>query len=247
MNRCDEIRELLPAFVEGQLEPRDAGTVEAHLEECAACRETEEALRLIAAAGAGLQAVTPPEHLTGMITATPCARWLGLLHSAVDRELEPEALARLLGHLESCEGCRRAWDDLTLIHQVAEALVPPPGLEHRCRNITSLPRREARIFGFRTATAAAYLLAVLTTLLLGNPVTLARHESGIVHQARTVVRQTVSTVTDESRGELRLMLWRTWQWGRQQAEVLRELVAGPENDTTPAPEEVPDQDQGGRE
>ncbi len=205
-----------------------------------------EALRLVTAAGSELAGLAPPRHLEDTITATPCARWLGMLHSAVDRELEPEALARLLAHLETCEGCRRAWDDLSLIHQVGEALVPPAGLLHRCRNLTALPRREGRIPGVRTATAVAYVLAVLTTLLLGNPVTLARHETGIVHQARTVVRQTVSTVSDEGRGELRLMLWRTWQWGRQQAEVLRELMVGPgDDDTTPEPGGDPGQDQGG--
>ena len=240
MNRCDRIRELLPSFVEGRLEPRDVEAVEAHLETCGACRETVEALRLVGSAGSLVEAITPPAHLEEALTATPCARWLGMLHSAVDHELEPSSLARLLGHLETCEGCRRAWDDLTLIHQVGAAMTPPADLEHRCRNLGNLGRRESRILGFRTATAVAYLLAVLTTLLLGNPVTLARNESGIFHQAKTVVRETVTTVTDESRGEIRLMLWRTWQWGRQQATVLRELVTGSGNDTTPAESTTPD-------
>jgi len=225
---------MLPEWIEGELGARQARQVKEHLESCTTCRSLEEALRTVREAGAAVASLEPPTGLASRLTASPCARWLALLHSAADHELESEALSRLLQHMEGCEACRRAWDDLTLIHQIQGALVPPPGLAVRC-----IARRRGhatghRIFGIRTATAAAYVLAVLTTVLLGNPVSLARRDAGMVHEARKVVEQRVADAADTGRGELRVILWRTWKWGQHQAEAIRELIAGPTNDRTPA-------------
>ncbi len=235
MTGCTSIRPLIPQWIEGELEPRQARLVEEHLEACEECRRTAGALRTVREAGRAFASLEPPADLAARLTASPCARWLDLLHRAADHELESDALARLLQHMERCEGCRRAWDDLTLVHQVQGALTPPPGLAVRCiaRRRGRVPER--RIFGVRTATAAAYVLAVLTTVLLGNPVSLARRDAGMVHEARRAVEQRVADAANDSRGELRIILWRTWKWGQHQAETIRKLIAGPSNDETPAP------------
>jgi len=235
MNRCAPIRPLLPSWVEGELEPRQARQVEKHLESCQECRATVEALRTVRDAAALTSDLDPPPGLRARLTASPCARWLALLHRAADHELESEALARLLQHMEGCPGCRRAWDDLTLIHQVQDVLTPPPGLCARCIARRRGLVHERRILGVRTATAAAYILAVLTTLLLGNPVSLARRDAGMVHEARKVVEQRVAAAADGGRGELRVILWKTWKWGQHQVEAIQALVAGPSNDDTPVP------------
>jgi len=81
------------------------------------------------------------------------------------------------------------------------------------------------ILGRRFATAAAYVLAMLTSLLIGNPVTLARNEAGVtVQRVAETFSAEVADVAQEGRGEARVMLWRVWQWTRETAEDLRSLA-----------------------
>lgn len=236
MTDCLRLRELLGELIDGELDAARAAWMQEHLRECPECAalaETMIAIRDDAAAVASL--LEPPDELAGELAASPCRRWLGLLYRAVDRELSEAGLTRLVGHLEGCASCRRAWNDLTLIHQAGEALAPPPGLLERC---VAAPRRglSRSVIGRRTATAAAYLLAVLTSLTVGNPVTLARVQA---QRVADTVSEEVSQVAAESRGEARVVLWRTWQFVDRQLGVIREAVGiGPSNDDgADAPEE----------
>lgn len=237
MIRCNEVRDLLSAYLEGGLEAADRSRVEAHLSTCEDCAAAAEAMGLVINAGQDLAGLAPPADLVARLTTSPCARWLGLLFRAVDHEVAPEALARLLDHLEKCEGCRRTWDDLTLIQQVGAALVPPPRLVQRCHTAhLRRPRTGRRIMGMRTATAAAYLLAVLTTLAVGNPVTLARYRAlGTVQQATEIVSDGVTEVASSGRGELRVMIWRAWRWGKTQLDSLKELLDDKDSPQSQAP------------
>ena len=117
------------------------------------------------------------------------------------------------------------------MHQVGTALTPSSRLVARCNTVHQRPRRASRrVLGVRTATAAAYLLAVLTTLVIGNPVTLARYRAlGAVQQATEVVSGGVGEVASSGRGEVRVMVWRAWQWGRRQLET---LTGGSSSDKT---------------
>lgn len=240
MIRCDEVRDLLSAYLEGGLETTDRSRVEAHLAACKECAATAQAMGLVVGAGRELAGLTPPADLASRLTASPCARWLGLLFRAVDHEVAPESLARLLDHLEKCEGCRRTWDDLALIQQVGAALTPPPRLAQRCYTAhLRRPRTGRRIMGMRTATAAAYLLAVLTTLAVGNPVTLARYRAlGTVQQASEIVSDSVSQVATSGRGEIRVMIWRAWRWGKTQLDSLRELLEDKDSTQPQAPQQT---------
>jgi predicted anti-sigma-YlaC factor YlaD len=168
----------------------------------------------------------PPEHLGADLQASPCRRWMGLLFQAVDREISQHNLERLLTHLEACPICRRAWQDLTLIHQVSEAMEPPPYLVNLC--IRARVKRPVMrpILNRRMATAAAYLLAVVTSLIIGNPVTLARSQAGTtVGRVVDVVSAEVSEAAEEGRGEARIMLWRVWKWGERKVEAVRDFVS----------------------
>ncbi len=225
MSRCDAALGALDAFLAGDLATAEATEVETHLAACTSCRQTADELgRILADLGAVGPALAPPGHLEHDLAASPCRRWLGLLFAAVDRESTPENLDRLLPHLESCERCRAAWQDLTLIHQAGVALTPPATLLERC-----LHRRTARprttVLGRRFAIAAAYVLAVLTSLVIGNPVTLARNDAGVAVQrvAETVTAE-VAGVAEQGRGELRVMLWRAWRWARETTDSLRTLT-----------------------
>jgi predicted anti-sigma-YlaC factor YlaD len=227
MSRCDEVQELLSAYLEGDLDEHTAREVKLHLTDCEECAGLTSTLELIAESVAPLRQLEPPRHLQSDVSDSPCRRWLGLLFSAVDREINETNLERLLSHLEVCPSCRRAWNDLTLIHQVGEAMAPPAGLLERCISV----RRAIKIrpiLSRRVAVAAAYVLAVLASLMVGNPVSIAR--SPVVQRVAESVTTEVNQVAVEGRGELRVMAWRAWQWGNRQIAAVRDLLSSDADD-----------------
>jgi predicted anti-sigma-YlaC factor YlaD len=235
MSSCEEIRELLSRHLEAELSQEAADGVAVHLSTCNDCAETFAAIQLVSAAVAPLADLEPPPHLHDDLVSSPCRLWLGLLFKAVDREISEASLARLLSHMESCEGCRCTWNDLTLIHQVSTGIEPPRHLLESCIKVRR-KRKRRRIIGRKTAIAAAYLLAVL----IGPPVTLARHQAAdAVQMVADTFSDQVAEIADTSRGEARVMLWRTWQWGQRQADTARELL------DTLIPEDDSDPEQGG--
>jgi len=230
MLSCTAVRDLFSLYFDGELEEEKAYAVRDHLADCKECTELAETMELIAGAGALLADVEPPDHLAGDLQASPCRRWMGLLFQAVDREISHHNLERLLTHLEACPACRRAWQDLTLIHQVSEAMEPPPYLVNLCIRAREKRPKVRPILNRRIATAAAYVLAVLTSLIIGNPVTLARSQA-----VADAVSTEVSVVAEQGRGEARIMLWRVWKWGERKVEAVRDLVSkSDENDDSTA-------------
>jgi predicted anti-sigma-YlaC factor YlaD len=231
MLSCTDVRDLLSLYLDGELEEEKACAVRNHLAECSECTELAETMELVADTGAVLAGLVPPDHLAGDLQASPCRRWMGLLFQAVDREISQHNLERLLTHLEACPSCRRAWQDLTLIHQVSEAMEPPPHLVNLCIRAREKRPGMRPILNRRMATAAAYVLAVLTSLIIGNPVTLARSQAGTtVGRVVDVVSTEVSEAAEEGRGEARIMLWRVWKWGERKVEAVRDLVSKSDED-----------------
>ena len=231
MLSCTDVRDLFGLYLDGELEEEKACAVRDHLADCDECTELAETMELITGVGADLAGLEPPEHLGADLQASPCRRWMGLLFQAVDREISQHNLERLLTHLEACPVCRRAWQDLTLIHQVSEAMEPPPDLVNLCIRAREKRPGMRPILNRRMATAAAYLLAVMTSLIIGNPVTLARSQAGTtVGRVAEAVTAEVSDVADHGRGEARIMLWRVWKWGERKVEAVRDFVSKEESD-----------------
>jgi anti-sigma factor RsiW len=228
MSSCDRFRDLLGAALDGELDETEARELRDHLVRCQDCAALKDTMELISETIAPVADMEPPAHLGSDIASSPCRRWLGLLFSAVDREISEHNLDRLLPHLESCASCRRAWNDMTLIHQVGDAMDPPPGLLERCITVRWKPM-QSFVLSRRTVTAAAYVLAVLTSLTIGNPVSIAR--SPVVQRVAESVSSEVSGVAEEGRGELRVMAWRVWNWGNRQLEAARELLQPNESNT----------------
>ncbi len=223
--RCPVHRDRLPAFVHGELPPAEHDEVRRHLRECDECRELSELISdidgTIALARGALQ---PPPGLLQRLDRPPCERWLGLLFQAVDRSLSTDGLEHLMGHLESCPACRRAWEDLTLVRQVGDALEPPSHLAAACSTVHRRPVRRT-VIGRRFATAAAYVLAVLTSFALGNPVTTARMPTTeTVQRVAATVTAEVEEVAADGRGELKVMLFRTLRWADEKAHALRGML-----------------------
>lgn len=238
--RCPVHRDRLPAFVRGELPPGEHDEVRRHLRGCGECRELADLMSDIGGTVAlARSALQPPPGLLQRLDRPPCERWLGLLFQAVDRSLSTEGLERLMGHLESCPACRRAWEDLTLVRQVGDALEPPPDLAAACSTVHR-QRVRRTIVGRRFATAAAYVLAVLTSLALGNPVTTARMPTTeTVQRVAATVTSEVGEVAADGRGELKVMLFRTLRWADDKADALRGLL-GIESDPTEADHEFLD-------
>jgi anti-sigma factor RsiW len=231
MDRCTDLRELLSLYLEGELDEAQAGDVREHLATCSECAELSETMGDVMTCGAALENLEPPEGLAADLAASPCRLWLGLLFQAVDHEISDRNLERLLSHLEACPSCRRTWQDLTLMHQVGEAMEPSQYLLKRCINARDRKPKTAPILNRRLATAAAYLLAVMTSLIVGNPVTLARSQAvPAVERVAEVVTTEVAEAAQQGRGEVRVMLWRVWKWGENKVETVRSYLTGNEQD-----------------
>lgn len=224
MNSCTEIRELFSLHLEGELEEQQRALVHDHVSGCDECRELLETMKEIVGAGLWMELVEPPDGLDEELSSSPCRLWLGLLFQAVDREISQHNLERLLTHLEACPSCRSTWQDMTLIHQVSDAMEPSQYLLNLCLGARTRPAKVRPILNRRMATAAAYFLAVLTSLVIGNPVTLARSET--VGRVATVVTTEVEQVAEQGRGEARIALWRIWKWGEKKVDAVRDFVGG---------------------
>lgn len=223
MNTCTELRELFPAVLEDAATDAEIERVRAHVDGCADCAELFEAMGMVIGAGALLADADPPPGLADELASSPCRRWLGLLYQAVDREIAPPNLERLLTHLESCQSCRQVWHDLSLIHQVGEVMAPPNHLLQKCimvrdavAKITVLPRR--------TATAAAYILALLASVAIGNPTIIAQDLHSVATEKVAKAATGVSEVAADGRGEARVALWRAMQWGEKKIDSVIDWI-----------------------
>jgi len=233
VSTCTDLRELFPAVLENEATDAETERVHAHVESCPECAALFEAMGLVVGAGAFLAEVEPPEQLADELASSPCRRWLGLLYQAVDRECSQANLERLLGHLESCSSCRQVWHDLSLIHQVGEAMKPPNHLLRKCimvrdavARITVLPRR--------TATAAAYILALLASVAIGNPTIIAQDLHSAASEQVAKAASGVSEVAAEGRGEARVALWRAMKWGGEKIDAIVDWVDRLRNDDSNA-------------
>ena len=175
MSGCDRIRELLAEALDAPLGPSETRRVDRHVDACDACRSWAGDLRTwhhdLVTAGSGLE---PPDGLDAAIASSPCHRWLSLLFEAVDHRISDVNLERLLGHLDACPDCRGAWTDLPLLHQTGEILEPADHLTAACVAAPRRRHRTVRLLERRTVAAAAYILAVTASLVVGNPVLIAR-------------------------------------------------------------------------
>lgn len=229
MSNCTDIRELFSLVLENEADEAAIARVRDHLDGCSDCAGLFDAMATIVETSDFMAEIEPPSHISTEISDSPCRRWLGLLYQAVDREITQHNLERLLTHLDSCPSCRQVWQDLTLVHQVGEAMEPPSHLAGACvrvretiARITILPRR--------TATAAAYVLALLATLAIGNPTIIAQEVQAVAAESVSKAATGVSEVAADGRGEARVALWRAMRWGESKIDAVRGWVDGLRND-----------------
>ena len=220
MNTCTDIRDLFTAVLENEAAQTEVKQVRDHIDECTECAELFEAMEMIVGAGDFLADLEPPSHIGDEIASSPCRRWVGLLYQAVDREISQTNLERLLTHLEACPSCREVWHDLSLIHQVSDAMEPPNHLLQQCIRVRDAVRKIA-ILPRRTATAAAYILALLASLAIGNPTIIAQDLHSAAAERVAKAASSVTEVAADGRGEARVALWRTMKWGEEKIDAVR--------------------------
>lgn len=229
MSTCTDIRDLFTAVLENEASETEVQLLRAHLEDCAECAELFDAMGMVVGAGDFLSDLVPPPHIGEELASSPCRRWLGLLYQAVDREISQPNLERLLTHLEACGSCREVWHDLTLIHQVSDAMVPPNHLLQQCIKVRDAVSKIA-VLPRRTATAAAYILALLASLAIGNPTIIAQDLHSAASEQVAKAASGVSEVAADGRGEVRVALWRTMRWGEGKIDAVRGWIERLGND-----------------
>ena len=82
MSGCNDVRELLSPYLEGELEDDRALQVRDHLAECSECGELAEVMGDIIGAGSVMAGIEPPDGLGDDLAASPCRLWMGLLFQA---------------------------------------------------------------------------------------------------------------------------------------------------------------------
>lgn len=205
MRTCDE----LLAFLETGDPDRLSAELERHAADCDACREALDRIRGLAEGTAALAHVRAPAELLDRLRRMPrlpaeCERAQELLGGALDGELDDTGRRELMGHLYGCAGCRGVWEAFATLREVGRAARVRP----RLRAVAALPprqriegRRRLAFFDLRLATAAAYLLAALTVMLVGNPASLARATGVGVDRATFYARAAVENRLESLAGD----------------------------------------------
>lgn len=195
MRPCDNVLEQLDAAVNGTLPDELA----AHLADCATCQASVERALGLGEGARILGRTRAPATLIARLKTLPrlapaCEEALILVDAALAGDLEPEGQDTLLHHLHSCDRCRVAWEAFATLREVGLAT----GASAKLRARLSVPARlrvEARRpharANLRLATAAAYLVAAFTVLLVGDPARLARASSDRVEKASLYARAAV--------------------------------------------------------
>lgn len=207
MTACDLLRQDLEAAVAGELDPELAR----HLEECADCRDAVRRAARCEEGGAMLHIVRAPAELKAKLKAMArlpheCEQALEWFSPALDGELDAAGQRQLLGHLRDCRTCQAAWEAMATLREVGSLTQLPKGVRHALavhpRERISV-RRRRRPFDLRLVTAAAYLLAALTVLLIGNPAQIAKASNVPVERAAVYTRAAVENRFDSLTRRLR--------------------------------------------
>src|SRR5512136_2321708 len=201
MKPCEALLDQLDAAVEGGL-PEELAK---HLAGCPDCQLAVERVRGLSEGERVVGSVRAPEALKQKIKALPrlplaCEQAIDRMGAALEGELPEEERAALLEHLHSCHGCHSVWEAFATLRDVGAGTRAPGRLKAAValppRQRLEARQRRGRFFDLRLATAAAYLLAALTVMMLSNPATVARESTGRMDLAATYATAVVQNRFD---------------------------------------------------
>lgn len=216
MSLCDDLLDLLETEGHAELPAELA----AHAQSCDDCREAVARAQGLAEAGHAVRGVRAPAELVGRLKdmrrlPLACEHATELISAALDGELSPAGREELVAHLHACPACQTAWEALATLQEVGRVTRVAPRLRARLalhpRNRIDA-RRRPRIFDLRLATAAAYLVAAMTVMLIGNPASIARASSASVEKAQLYTRAAVENRLDSltRRGRTAILSAKDW-------------------------------------
>jgi predicted anti-sigma-YlaC factor YlaD len=231
MKPCDALLDRLDAALSGSLPVELAE----HLEGCSSCQLAVERARALAEGGQALHSARAPEALKRRLKSLPrlkpaCEQAIDLLGAALDGEIPDEERGQLVEHMHACPACRAVWESFATLREVGNgtrvsarfraALVLP------ARQRIELRRQQRRFFDLRLATAAAYLLAALTVVLLSNPATVARASSEGMDKAAVYARAAVENRVSSYSGQIKDGLASAEGWTRDRAVGVWNVARG---------------------
>jgi hypothetical protein len=190
MRPCDVVLDRLDEAIAGTL-PEELAR---HVAECADCRLAVERTRGLAEGEKVLRSVHAPEALRARLRAlarlTPaCEQAIEWLGAALDGELPNDDRAALMEHMHSCARCQAVFEAFATLRDVGAGTAAPSRLRATARlhprHRLEMRQRRGRFFDLRLATAAVYLLAALTVMMLSNPSTVARASTDGMDRAAT--------------------------------------------------------------
>jgi hypothetical protein len=171
-----------------------------HAAGCPVCRPVLDRVEGLAAGAAVLARAEAPARLVATLKAMPrlapaCERGLELLSKALDDDADASEREELLAHLHVCATCQAVWGAFATLREVGSHTSVDPPLHarlalHPSRRI-SLRSPRKRLFDLRLATAAAYLVAATTIVLVSNPATVARASNEGLETATLYTRAAV--------------------------------------------------------
>lgn len=200
MSRCDDLLDRIEAAGVAEL-PDDLA---AHAHGCEGCREALARAQGLEEAGHAVRGIRPSAELVARIKTLhrlplACEHAIASINEALDGELDMAGREALLGHLHGCPACQTAWEALATLQEVGRTTAVAPRLRARLvvhPRTRVERRRRPRFFDLRLATAAAYLVAAMTIMLIGNPATIARASSASVERAQLYTRAAVENRLD---------------------------------------------------
>jgi anti-sigma factor RsiW len=162
--RCEEIRGLLVAHADGELDEAERKLVDSHLADCPACRRERAAFE---STGDILRLIGPVPGAGGRISARVMAAvrgedpWCGHIRrelvAFLDGELDEAEARPVREHLATCAACAAECRDLERTGAALSRWALPPMNAGLARRFAP-PRPRGRLLRFATALAAACLL-----------------------------------------------------------------------------------------
>jgi hypothetical protein len=195
MKACDELLDRLESAGPAELPAELA----AHAQVCDDCRQAVARAQGLEEGGHAVRGLRAPAELVNRIKGMrrlplACESALELTSAALDGDLGPAGREELVNHMHGCESCQAFWEAMATLQEVGR--LTPVGARLRAR-LAIHPRRRVdvrrrgSIFDLRLATAAAYLIAAMTVVLVGNPASIARASSAGVEKAQLYTRAAV--------------------------------------------------------
>jgi anti-sigma factor RsiW len=162
--------DLLSAWLDGELAPKEAAVVAAHLDGCPACAAERDEVDAARAAVRGLPALDAPP---GVLRALPAVHLSDLLSARLDDEVDLDLVPGIDAHLAVCPACTAEHEEVAWARTVVRGLPPLDPPEDVLRLAPAWPppvvrlRPPARRIGPRQVVAASAAVAAAGFGVLG--------------------------------------------------------------------------------